>query len=120
LGLVSRRSGLLFESNPQFHFGKAAETACRWVYSEVEVFLHAFAKEYVNKGFSGHSSLKEYENKGVAKSTFRDSAKEYHNKGLKRFRPHCGVVFVDLPREANPSSLLIFQPAVKRRAPRPP
>jgi hypothetical protein len=54
-------------------------------------FLRAFAKECVNKGFSGHSNLKEYENKGVAKSTFRNRANEYQNKGLKRFCPHCGV-----------------------------
>jgi hypothetical protein len=58
---------------------------------EANDFLHAFAKECANKGLRRHSSLKEYENKGVAKSTFRDHAKEYQNKGLNCFCPHCGV-----------------------------
>ena len=35
------------------------------------------------------SSLKECENKGVTKSTFRVHTKEYQNKRLKRFCPHC-------------------------------
>jgi hypothetical protein len=46
----------------------------------VKYFFTRFAKECANKGFREQGSLKEYENKGVAKSTFRDHAKEYQNK----------------------------------------
>ena len=49
------------------------------------------SKEYQSKGLTADSSLKEYENKVVAKSTLRVQAKEYQNKGLKRFCAHCGV-----------------------------
>jgi hypothetical protein len=53
--------------------------------------LRVFAKEYKNKRLTLRGSLKEYENKGVAKSTFRAPTKEYQTKGLSHSCPYCGV-----------------------------